>query len=202
MSVDKSSVFIFAALALSLVLNAFTAHRWVESDSIDRRQYSYVGDDHPRELPLRLDPVAITIHDSDKYTISGVYSWLNWQTLFEFPQGTTAVKLGLEGQEFELAMFNQLRCVEVLRVALINGPDGESGQCLNLLRQAVLCASDLTLDALNVKIDGELKGTNGVGMTHVCRDWTQLYAYVRENQLGRAWQVANTSTPVDGRSVR
>lgn len=88
------------------------------------------------------------------------------------------------GREFGLSMFRQLRCLNILRVALIDGPGDESKRCLNLLRQAILCASDITLDALNIEIDGQLKATDGAGMTHVCRDWTQVYAFVRENQRG------------------
>jgi hypothetical protein len=88
-------------------------------------------------------------------------------------------------------MFHQLRCLNVLRVAFINGPDAHTGHCLNFLRQAVLCASDITLDPLIVNPDGTMTSTDGVGATHMCRDWTQVWAYVMENQEGPKWQTRN-----------
>lgn len=54
--------------------------------------------------------------------------------------------------------------------------------CFNLLRQAVLCASDTTLDPLDHADDGKLTGADGLGTTHVCRDWTKVYDFVWENQ--------------------
>lgn len=182
---DKTTWWILGALFLSLILNSFTVrHVLANRASYPVKEYSYVSDNHPRELPIELDTVAMTFDDSEHYNISSFDAWLDWESLTSFPNGSAYVQLEPNGREFGLSMFRQLRCLNILRVALIDGPGDESKRCLNLLRQAILCASDITLDALNIEIDGQLKATDGAGMTHVCRDWTQVYAFVRENQRG------------------
>ncbi|KAG1735310.1 uncharacterized protein EDB91DRAFT_1056395, partial [Suillus paluster] len=148
---------------------------------------AYIGDDHPTELPLRLDTVALTFNDTEHYSISGFMAWLEWDSLDRFPRGHGFVRLGPNGRVFGVTMFHQLHCLQIIREALINGPDDHSGHCLNFLRQAILCNSDITLDPLNIDSDGTLVGTDGLGVTHVCQDWTQVYAYVMENQEGPLW---------------
>lgn len=52
--------------------------------------------------------------------------------------------------------------------------DENTHHCLDLLRQAILCASDTTLDPIDS--DGEEgKGADRVGTVHVCRDWEKVY---------------------------
>jgi hypothetical protein len=81
-----------------------------------------------------------------------------------------------------VAMFHQMHCLQVLRNTIVHGgPDHHVRHCLNLLRQTVLCASDTTLDAMNLK-----HGTDGLGVVHVCRDWQSVYDFVEENQLKRS----------------
>ena len=95
------------------------------------------------------------------------------------------------GREFNISMFTALQCIDTLRQALINGPDAHSGVCLNYMRQAVLCGSDTTIDAMDaVDENGNVVGTDGVGSTHVCRDWSRVYEFVAENQKGPLWETA------------
>jgi hypothetical protein len=91
----------------------------------------------------------------------------------------------LSGRLFGVSMFHQIHCLQMIRLALINGPNDHSGHCLNFLRQAILCNSDTTLDP--VYINGSMAGSNGLGVTHICRDWSQVYAYIEENQRGSVW---------------
>jgi hypothetical protein len=93
-------------------------------------------------------------------------------TIFQLPSG----------RMFGVSMFHQIHCLQMLRLALINGPSDHSGHCLNFLRQAILCNSDITLDPLLDDSEGAVKSTDGMGVTHVCRDWSQVYAYITENQ--------------------
>ncbi|KAG2751550.1 hypothetical protein P692DRAFT_20726987, partial [Suillus brevipes Sb2] len=30
-------------------------------------------------------------------------------------------------------------------------------------------------------------GSNGLGVTHICREWSQVYAYIEKNQRGSVW---------------
>jgi hypothetical protein len=78
-------------------------------------------------------------------------------------------------------MFHQMHCLQRIRSALVHGdPSHHTRHCINLLRQTVLCASDTTLDPLNA---ANGKGTDGLGVVHVCRDWQKVYDFVEENQL-------------------
>ncbi|KAH9830019.1 uncharacterized protein C8Q71DRAFT_799565 [Rhodofomes roseus] len=183
-------------LAISVAFNAITWTRVAKKGAVEWKGYSYVGDDYPRELPVQLDFVGMTFENSEHYRATGdLDTWTEWQTLTHmFPQGHASVRLGPEGREFNVSMFTQLECIETLRQALIYGPNARSGICLNYLRQAVLCASDITIDAMDTKDDdGNLIGTDGVGSTHVCRDWSRVYEYVTENQKESHWALPTTT---------
>jgi hypothetical protein len=79
-------------------------------------------------------------------------------------------------------MYHQMHCLQRIRSAIVQGDPGHhTRHCLNLLRQTVLCASDTTLDPMNTE-----KGTDGLGIVHVCRDWQKVYDFVEENQLRHA----------------
>ena len=83
----------------------------------------------------------------------------------------------------------------MIRTAVINGEGGKHiTHCFNLLRQAILCAADTTLDPMK---DGQ--ATDGLNVTHVCRDWTQVYAFVTANQLSfpaEDWRVPSNTTSI------
>ncbi|OJA16844.1 hypothetical protein AZE42_03620 [Rhizopogon vesiculosus] len=190
-----------SALAISILLNILTVFR-LQHTSIDDRQYTYIGEDHPTELPLRLDTVALTFNSSEHYSTSGIMAWSEWNSLDYFPRGHGFVRLGpngiiftpscvrrspFAGRIFGISMFHQIHCMEMIRLALIHGPNKRSGHCLNFLRQTILCNSDITLDPLLDDSDGTMGGTDGLGVTHVCRDWSQVYSYVAENQKGPMW---------------
>ena len=55
--------------------------------------------------------------------------------------------------------------------------------CIEILRQAVMCAADLTLENLDLEdITSPMKpqrGNSGWGNVHTCRDWTRLVELVR-----------------------
>ncbi|OAX30690.1 hypothetical protein K503DRAFT_819176, partial [Rhizopogon vinicolor AM-OR11-026] len=119
-------------------------------------------------------------NSSEHYSTSGIMAWSEWNSLDDFPQTHGFVRLGPNGRMFGVSMFHQIQCLQMIWLALIYGPNGHSGHCLNFLWQAILCNSDITLNPL---LDG-VAATDGLGVTHVCRDWLQVYAYVMENQNG------------------
>ncbi|KAH7915141.1 hypothetical protein BJ138DRAFT_1142421 [Hygrophoropsis aurantiaca] len=200
--VSALSIALFA-LVLSLGLNALTMYRLraermtaepriIEDDS----QYSYIGDDHPTRLPLYLPHIALEIEDTKRYGISNPQAWSEWRNTDLFPNGNGFVKLGEQGRSFGVSMFHQMHCMQMIRKAIIH-PDTASTHthhCLNLIRQAILCASDTTLDPINVETDGTLKGTDGIGVVHVCRDWEKVYDFVRENHKRSEWNKTGSTT--------
>jgi len=58
---------------------------------------AYIGDDHPTELPLRLDTVALTFNSSEHYSTSGITAWSEWNSLDHFPRGHGFIRLGPNG---------------------------------------------------------------------------------------------------------
>ncbi|OAX31900.1 hypothetical protein K503DRAFT_794868 [Rhizopogon vinicolor AM-OR11-026] len=166
-----------SALAISILLNILTTFR-LQHTSVDDRQYTYIGDDHPTELPLRLDTVALTFNNSEHYSISGLMAWSEWNSLDYFPRGHGFVRLGPNGRTFGVSMFHQIHCLQMIRLALIHGPN------------AFLCSSDLTLVPLSDGLNGTMDA-DGSGVTHICRDWSQVYAYVTENRKGPLWAEQN-----------
>ncbi|KAJ6566059.1 hypothetical protein B0H19DRAFT_1232449 [Mycena capillaripes] len=145
--------------------------------STDDSRFSYRDEDYPHELPLHVPLVALKIEDSERYRLSDFDANGDWRSTDLFPHGNGFVQLGPDG----VAMFHQMHCLQVLRNAIVHGgPDHHVRHCLNLLRQTVLCASDTTLDAMNLK-----HGTDGLGVVHICRDWQSVYDFVEENQLKR-----------------
>jgi hypothetical protein len=72
-----------------------------------------------------------------------------------------------------------MHCLQIIRDTIVRGNPGyRTRHCLNLLRQAVLCASDTTLDPLSTATSAD-----GLGTVHVCRDWQIVYDFVEINQL-------------------
>ncbi|KAG0705815.1 hypothetical protein DFH29DRAFT_1029084 [Suillus ampliporus] len=183
-------IFAPSALAISILLSVLTTLR-LQHTSVDDRKYTYIDHDYPTRLPLHLDTVALMFNDSEQYSTSGIMAWSEWNSLDHFPQGHGFVRLGPNGRVFGISMFHQIHCLQMIQLALINGPNDHSGHCLNFLRQAILCNSDTTLDPTVVSSDGMMIGTNSLGVTHVCRDWSQIYAYVMENHMGPLWAEQN-----------
>jgi hypothetical protein len=64
--------------------------------------------------------------------------------------------------------------------------------CLNYLRQTILCAADMTLEPELVLGSGHVG--QGVGVTHVCRDWTKAYDFVMENTREHDRYLANNGS--------
>ncbi|KAJ7081762.1 hypothetical protein B0H15DRAFT_952783 [Mycena belliarum] len=171
-------------LSLSLNISAIYVFRnqpasCARPERFDDSGFTYRDNDYPHQLPLHVPNVALAIEDSERYGLSDLNAYADWRTTDLFPRSNGFVKLGPEGRTFGIAMFHQMHCLQRIRSALVQGDPGHhTRHCLNLLRQTVLCASDTTLDPLN-----SAKGTDGLGIVHVCRDWQKVYDFVEENQL-------------------
>ncbi|KAH7919979.1 hypothetical protein BV22DRAFT_1040402, partial [Leucogyrophana mollusca] len=122
------------------------------------------------------------------------YTWAEWRTTDLFPRANGFVKLGKQGRTFGVSMFHQMHCLMMIRKAVIekDSADSHTHHCLNFIRQAILCASDTTLDPLRNDGHGKLRGSDGVSVVHVCRDWEKVYDYVRMNQMSEVWNSTST----------
>ncbi|OCH90490.1 hypothetical protein OBBRIDRAFT_793252 [Obba rivulosa] len=153
------------------------------------------GADFPAYLPLDLGPpVALTLEDSRHYALATPDAPAEYRSLYP-GDGLGFVRLGPQRRFFSLAMYHQMHCVDSLREAVLGGhhmrtereEGGErrkrdvehSAHCLNYLRQGILCAADMTLEPEVVR--GSEDVGEGLGATHVCRDWSKVYEFAERN---------------------
>ncbi|KAF8889847.1 hypothetical protein BD779DRAFT_1519248 [Infundibulicybe gibba] len=155
---------------------------------VRQKHYSYIGEDFPAELPLQDDKDVALRFSNNGYAITNDWAW---STLVP---GDGRVQLGPDGRLFDVAMYQQLRCLNSIRVAYLanharpspmelpNIPEAES--CFDTLRQSVLCAADITLDPAKVIfVEGNgTASTVGTEAVHRCRDWVNVRRTVEMNQ--------------------
>ncbi|KAK7434066.1 hypothetical protein VKT23_020392 [Stygiomarasmius scandens] len=180
-------------LTFSILINlvAVTKQVWLLAPS--RRSYTYVGHDHPRELPLKLRTVNLALADDpEHYGLEGARAVAEWNALH--PDGQGSVYLsdaridGTLQPPYHLGMFHALQCLNHLRSAYVNGNDNpaRTSHCVGYLLQSILCFADTTLEEGGVgarTADGSVIAPAN-NNTHTCRDWSQLYDYAAENRAG------------------
>lgn len=138
------------------------------------------------------------MHPDFAYSQTGFDAWLEWHAMDHFPRAHGFVKLGRNsespvlntnsdhwlmfpaGRDFGVSMFHQIHCLSMIRESLITDPNDHAAHCLNFLRQAMLCNADTTLET-------------GIATTHTCRDFTQAYDFISENQRTR-WPKKHNAT--------
>jgi len=104
-----------------------------------------------------------------------------------------------------VSVFHQLHCLGMIRESYyaslqgrrphIHGdealPDEKleesqvehTGHCFDYLRQALMCAADMTLEwAAEVPPGGVPFTVDGWGITHQCRNWNQVIGWVLEHK--------------------
>ena len=137
------------------------------------------------QLPIDQRRVALeVIHDGDRY---GLYADADWESLIP-TRGHGFVRV--DGSYYYLSLHHQLHCLNSFR-RIFNGQVSATAvphaiHCLDYLRQAVLCKADTTLEPAHAArtTDGRVtQAAYGVGVTHECRDWTQVRDFVEGNWL-------------------
>ncbi|KAJ7573796.1 hypothetical protein C8J56DRAFT_1065717 [Mycena floridula] len=105
--------------------------------------------------------------------------------------GHGLVYLGENHQPFMPSMFHQLRCLNIIRKAVLHidaaghstkdrVPTDLEHHCVNYLRQMVLCRGDLHLD--DVRQNPRDLGPKVFLDSHQCKDWQAVYREVQKNQ--------------------
>ena len=147
---------------------------------------AYLGDDHPRELPLKLRSVNMAFHnDEEHYAMAGDRAWAEWNALR--PPNGGDVYLGENPLPFGVSMCHQIQCLNQIRQILLDGEDGMpyTEHCFHYLRQSLICRGDLTLEeggSSMVNPNGEGTVAPTVNKSHTCRDWRQLYDWTVDQQ--------------------
>jgi hypothetical protein len=62
--------------------------------------------------------------------------------------------------------------------------------CFDYLRQAVMCSGDVALEGAATTfpddpVTGDRGGSDGWDAKHVCKDYSQVYAYLERETIGR-----------------
>ena len=105
-----------------------------------------------------------------------------------------------EGSEgFETSMFHQLHCLSYLKSTMTAALSGDHGghtqgngkdlaqrrdyanHCFEYLRQAVMCAGDLTLEKAVVRNGEIVNGATTWNVTHECKDWRSMFEFADEH---------------------
>ncbi|KAF2104955.1 hypothetical protein NA57DRAFT_71154 [Rhizodiscina lignyota] len=96
-------------------------------------------------------------------------------------------------EQYCISMFHQLNCLATLKRAFeivkqsprSSEPDlllEHAAHCWDYLRQAIMCAADLTLETAIVKDGKMLSSVDGWDSTHQCIDYGEVYAYAYEHR--------------------
>lgn len=82
-----------------------------------------------------------------------------------------------------VTMLHQFKCLDAIRRQYNGPPDAPLSpltlHCINYLRQSILCRLDVGLESAT-----NVWGTVAKSAEYVCRDWTELYKAVEQNQAG------------------
>lgn len=119
--------------------------------------------------------ILMVVENSAHYQLDTAEGIEEWAQLV--PNGGI-IHLPGDSQTYTISMFHQLRCLDILRTAVVNAntndtkPDRLTRHCLNYIRQMILCRSDLFLE--NVR---DPHGPHAVDLTSVrmCKDWRKVY---------------------------
>jgi len=91
---------------------------------------------------------------------------------------------------FVLAVMHQLHCVGNLKHAVVEFENSGTStvpfehmhHCVEILRQAIMCHGDLTLERPDFE-GPAYRDASGWGNVHFCRDWTRILDWVSENEI-------------------
>jgi len=177
--------FIGAAVALKLawvVLLSKSNNCRRGSNVID-----YGKDSYPQTMPIdSLPKVAMQLEDTLHFQMESEKSHADaeWEALYP---GGGLVYFGEPRRPFMPSMFHQLRCLDIIRRAVVDAETNSdllsersmalTQHCINYLRQMVLCRTDLDLEIVFGRGKPEVHPD-----LYQCRDWTKVYEEVEANQ--------------------
>ena len=130
------------------------------------------------EIPLNLLPVLQLVEANQHYGMDADWEWETLLPASGFQLDPT------DKQQHFISVHHQIFCLNTLRKLYMN-PGWEDDikkqdrahHCLNVLRQAVLCNGDTTLEPSHLELhsDGkEVAAASGMDVLHICRNWEEL----------------------------
>jgi len=98
-----------------------------------------------------------------------------------------------EGEVYDVSLFHQLHCLTHIRTyaftmkagmdnnntrevydLLLRRQEDHVFHCFDYIRQALMCAGDMTIEWPREEADGRRFAVDGWGITHQCRSWVSL----------------------------
>lgn len=171
-------------VSLSLVIK-LAATIWLNHQlrGLEGKEYTYVGNDYPETLPLSSHRARARIgfENTKHYELDTEQGAREWEALVP---GDGVVHLGPEKEPFSVSLFQQLKCLDVLRKEIVDGKRTEVARhCLNYIKQMILCRGDVHLESFNYASHIDPIDQSG---DWECRDWDVVYREVRRNQAAAA----------------
>ncbi|KAF9463669.1 hypothetical protein BDZ94DRAFT_1258260 [Collybia nuda] len=145
------------------------------------------------EVPIIIEPAMLKVQATEHYNINNDDDW--YSTYAPSGYGSGSIRLS-DTDFYRPAVYHQFHCLDMLRrsivhhnwsdVATEHRMERRVHQCLNMIRQAILCNSDTTLEPsyiYGVRDGRNESAASGLDVPHVCRDWTQVRSYVQSNYI-------------------
>ncbi|KAI5370418.1 Putative mycotoxin biosynthesis protein UstYa [Septoria linicola] len=108
------------------------------------------------------------------------------------------------GEVYDISMWHQLHCLSHMRTYLytmqtylnrtnvqqvfdvVLAPQSDHiSHCFDYIRQAIMCAGDLTLEWPRTEADGRRFAVDGWGVEHQCKSWDAMADFVERHAVGR-----------------
>ncbi|RFU32380.1 hypothetical protein B7463_g3990, partial [Scytalidium lignicola] len=137
---------------------------------------------------------------------------LRWQNDMPMGRGFVRVPTGGAGSAediFTVAVYHQLHCLYMMQQSFTRAIENASQvpqaevthtyHCAELLRQALKCSADPSLDTvIDIPDSPTGHGTSGWGGIHVCRDYESLFAWTEEHRTSDRIGAGSIAGPHDG----
>ncbi|KAF9447769.1 hypothetical protein P691DRAFT_670776, partial [Macrolepiota fuliginosa MF-IS2] len=133
------------------------------------------------EVPIKIDQVAQFVGANAHYGMGADDEWESLLPSNHF-SGVRLDPTNVHRQY--ISVYHQLSCLNTLRQLYMNPgwendtkKEGAAHHCMNILRQAVLCNADTTLEPSHMEklSNGKaVPAASGMDVFHVCRNWEQL----------------------------
>ncbi|KAG6872027.1 hypothetical protein C0995_013809 [Termitomyces sp. Mi166 len=171
--------------AIILFLNAAFIISRTSLCKFGKTKYTYIGEDYPMRLPIKVEPVQAQFDCSVRYSLNSSVAGEVWFKSTDTTSGGI-VRLGPDRRVFAIAMYHQLHCLASLGKALtvMNGTsaDGHTGHCLNYLRQVFQCSADATEEPV-VKVSTLKSQGCAPSFIRQCSNWGILHDFISANYL-------------------
>jgi len=169
-------------IASSLAVKIF-ATLWLNTIVLDGSgEYTYLGDDYPERWPIDIPDTLMASDNSMRFQLDTPDGIAEWSSIVP---GSGLVYLGPHWQPYTISLFHQLRCLDIIRDAMVrdhgNGTEGPTPlarHCLNYVKQMVLCRGDLQLEPFLAP--SHIAPIDLYG-TYECKDWGVVYEAAERN---------------------